>query len=592
VSALAHLQSAHPQPHGRARLSRLARRVPAWTITAASAVAYLIVAPPSPDLAAASYRSSLFSSAGFTLWDNSWYGGHHLLAYSVIAPALGALVGPQPLAAISMVIATALFARLIDGCFPTGATRIAGAWFAVGASVALLSSRVPFDLGLAIGLGAVLLARRARLALALALSVLTSLASPVAGAFLALAFLAWALAPSLVAHPLSERTPVGGAPPLGAHPFSGHRQAGRHAGARRAWPGALAGAALAPIALLALAFPEGGTQPFVASAFYPALAGVIAIGVLIERDRGDGLAATSGRVLRIGAALYALALIGSYLLPTAVGGNSDRLGALAAGPIAACALAGASRGRRRALIVLAPFLLYWQVNAPIADYAAAASDPSVNASYYTPLLHELRALDVGYGSPPVRPARIEVVATADHWEARWLAPHVMIARGWERQLDTYRNGLFYGQSTPLTAARYRAWLSQNAISYVALPDAPLDYSARSEARLVRAGTPYLREVWRSAHWRLFAVRDATALASPPAVLRSASSDSLTLYAPRPGSYTVRVHFTPYWALASGSGCVSRARGDWTELKATRAGELRLVIRFSLARVFAHGARCD
>ena len=55
---------------------------------------------------------------------------------------------------------------------------------------------------------------------------------------------------------------------------------------------------------------------------------------------------------------------------------------------------------------------------------------------------------------------------------------------------------------------------------------------------------------------------------------------------------MRVHFTPYWALASGSGCVSRAPGDWTEVQARRAGSLHVVIRFSLARVFSHGARCD
>jgi hypothetical protein len=351
------------------------------------------------------------------------------------------------------------------------------------------------------------------------------------------------------------------------------------------WPAALAVAALAPIALLALAFPEGGTQPFVASAFYPELAGVLVVAALIPPERSIA----GQRVLRIGTLLYALALTGSYLVPTAVGGNADRLGALVAGPLAACALAGASRGRRRMLIVLAPFLFYWQANAPVADFAAAASDPSVDASYYAPLLGELRALGVGYGA---RPARIEVVATADHWEARWVAARVMIARGWERQLDVYRNGLFYRESTPLTAASYRSWLSENAISYVALPDATLDYSAKSEARLVmRAHPSYLREIWHSRHWRLFAVLGATPLASPPAVLAGASSDSLTLDAPRPGSYTVRVHFTPYWALASGSGCVSRAPGDWTEVQARRAGRLQVVIRFSLARVFSQAPRC-
>jgi hypothetical protein len=523
------------------------RLPPAWTITAALAVVYLILAPASPDLAAASYRSSLFSSAGFTLWDNSWYGGHDLLAYSVLAPALGALIGPRLLAAISMVIATALFARVIDGRFPASATRVAAAWLAVGASIALLSSRVPFDLGLAVGLGSVLAAQRDRMLWALALALLCALASPVAGAFLALAFLAWAVA--------------------------------RRAGAW-AWPLALTVAALAPIALLTLVFPEGGSQPFVGSAFYPALAGVVAVGALIPAEQ---------RTLRIGAALYAIALTGSFLVPTAVGGNADRLGALIAGPVAACALACASRGRRRALVALAPFLFYWQANAPVADYASTVGNPSVNASYYAPLIGELHALGVGYGA---RPARIEVVATADHWEARWMAPHVMLARGWERQLDTYRNALFYEQSKPLTAVRYRAWLARNAISYVALADAPLDYSARAEARLLRMGRPgYLLEAWHSAHWRLFAVLGASPLAQAPAQLTSASSDSLTLYAPRAGAYTVRVRFTPYWALASGQGCVAPAAGGWTELRARRAGSFHVVIRFSLARVFGEAPRC-
>ena len=46
-----------------------------------------------------------------------------------------------------MTLAAALFAALIDGHFPARATRIAAVWFALGAGVSLLSSRVPFDLG-------------------------------------------------------------------------------------------------------------------------------------------------------------------------------------------------------------------------------------------------------------------------------------------------------------------------------------------------------------------------------------------------------------------------------------------------------------
>src|SRR4029077_17032734 len=98
---------------------------PAWAITAACGLLYVIAAPPSRDLAAASYRSDLFAHAGFTLWDNAWYGGHHLLAYSVLAPARGALLGPQLLAALSMTAATALFTALIAGRFPARATSIA-----------------------------------------------------------------------------------------------------------------------------------------------------------------------------------------------------------------------------------------------------------------------------------------------------------------------------------------------------------------------------------------------------------------------------------------------------------------------------------
>ena len=78
----------------------IVRRAPAWTLTVALAIVYLILAPQSPDLAAASYRSQLFSQVGFSLWDNSWLAGHHLPAYSLLAPALGALIGAQLLSLI------------------------------------------------------------------------------------------------------------------------------------------------------------------------------------------------------------------------------------------------------------------------------------------------------------------------------------------------------------------------------------------------------------------------------------------------------------------------------------------------------------
>jgi hypothetical protein len=573
----------------------LLKRIPTWALatalTAVLGLVCVIVAPPSTDLAAAAYRSTLFSHVGFTLWDNSWYGGHHLPAYSLLAPALGAWLGPQLLNALAMVAATALFALLIDGYFSARATRIAAIWFAIGASFALLANRVPYDLGLALGLGALVALRGAgdssdagdpparsgssanlgRRAAALVLAVLCAVASPVAGVFLALAGLAWTLT-SRAAN-----------------------------GWPRAWPVVFTLAALAPIGLLTLAFPEGGTQPFVASAFYPDIAAILLIAVLIVREQrehagnpgkgvdpagADAPGEAVDRLLLAGALLYALALLGSYAIPSAVGGNIDRLGALLAGPVLACVL---TARHPRLLLLLAPLFLYWQLNAPLTDFASATSDPAVNASYYTPLLGELRTLDVGYAG---RPARIEVVPSADHGEARWMAPHVMLARGWERQLDQKDGPLFYDEaSTPLTPTRYRAWLSEQAVSYVALADAPLDYSAKGEARLLRRPPAYLREIWHSAHWRLFAVLGAAPLAQAPATLTGASTDSFTLSEPRPESTIVRIRFTPYWAILGGHGCMREAPGGWTEVQAQGAGSVRVGIDFSLGRIFDHGPRC-
>ena len=45
---------------------------------------------------------------------------------------------------------------------------------------------------------------------------------------------------------------------------------------------------------------------------------------------------------------------------------------------------------------------------------------------------------------------------------------------------------------------------ENHVVYVALPDARLDYAGQAEGALIAHGLPYLREVWRSRHWRLYA----------------------------------------------------------------------------------------
>jgi len=344
----------------------------------------------------------------------------------------------------------------------------------------------------------------------------------------------------------------------------------------------------------------------VASAFYPALAATLALAIAIPRRR---------RALRAGTLIYALTLVACFVASTPVGGNIDRLGALLAGPLLACALIAQPPGtyverrhrtagwrtwlprgwRAPALLTLAPLLLYWQVRAPIADYASAAGERSASASYYRPLLSELKRLGLGYSG---RPARVEALPTRNHGEARFLAAQVPLARGWERQLDRHYDGVFYrsassrdGDAGALDPASYERWLAHNAIAYVAVPDAPLDYSARGEAQLVRAGQSYLHELWRSPHWRLFAVLPTPPLAQPPSKLLRLGRDSFALRAPRPGTFVVRVRFTPYWALLAGRGCVRRGPEGWTQVQARAPGTLRVGIGFSLVRMFDHGSRC-
>jgi len=469
--------------------SRLARTPWAAALLVATplALAYLILAPPAGDLAAATYRSDLFARVGFATWDNGWYAAHGywLPSYSLLSPALGAWLGVRVLLTLSALASCALFGAIAERVLPVASARLAAVVFAVGFCVGLLSGRVPFDLGFATGLAAVLLmlladrgARRSpigALAPALGLALLTSAASPVAGAFLAL-------------------TGVAGA--FGALLGEGARRR-RDAPASPAGPATvrscclLAGAALAPIAVLDLAYPNGGYEPFAASAFWPALAGVLLIALLLP---GDVLPSRPLKIVRTGVALYALALILAYALRTPMGGNAARLGALLGAPL----LAGLLWERHRiALLAVAVPLLYWQLATPIRDYAALASDPSVAASYYRPALTELQALTGG------RATIVEVPMTKAHWESAYLAGHggVRLARGWERQLDTRYAAIFY--EPKLTAAAYRAWLRDNHVSYVALPDAPLDRAGAQEGVLLAAGVPYLRELWRSAHWRVY-----------------------------------------------------------------------------------------
>jgi hypothetical protein len=516
------------------------RRLAPIALAAVLAGGYAIASPPSLDLAAHLLRAKLFASEGFGLWDNWWYGGHHVLLYSVLFPAVAATITPQLAAGLAAVAGAVLFDALVRHQWGQRAW-LGSLWFAAATATNLFTGRLTFAFGLAPAVGAAVALQRRRPLAACALALLTALCSPVDALFAVL---------------------VGAAHGIGQ--LAARRPRVAAAG------GGVVAAALAPLAALAMAFPEGGTEPFAFSAFWPLP--VMAAGALLLLDRHE-------LTLRVGVVLYLVGCVASFALPTAVGSNAARLGEMVAGPLAALLL---WPQRRRLLLALAAPLVYVQWHAPVRDLATAAADSAGTVAYYRPLLNFLERQD----GPPFR---VEIPFTRFHWEAYAVAPRFPLARGWERQLDIEDNHLFYGGR--LTPATYRSWLMRLAVRFVAVADASLDYSAVKEVALIDRGLPYLRLVARTGHWRIYRVVGATPIAQGAATATVLGPNWVDLQASRPGPVYLRVRYTPYWAITRGAGCVAPA-GQFTRLAVRRAGAVRLAIDFAPSRIGAHSPRCS
>ncbi len=334
--------------------------------------------------------------------------------------------------------------------------------------------------------------------------------------------------------------------------------------------GLVAGLALLPGLLLALLFPEdAGEFPLWFSAYWPLALTCIGALLLLRHAPGE-------RDIRIVAVVYLAVGTIFWLVPNPVGGNITRLGSLFAGPVlAAVLLSGRARPPRLLAVAVLLLALGWQVITPLPDTLQSLDDPSTERSYYEPLNDWL-------ASRGAERDRIEVVYTFNHWETAYVSPRFSLARGWLRQLDRERNDVFY--EGELTAERYRRWLQDKGIRYVALPDAELDYSAEEEADLVRSGLPYLRLSGLTRHWRVYEVTPTPSLLEGPpgARLVSQTPQSFVVEADRPGRWLVNAEPTPYRHLVAGSGCVGRD-GDRTLLRVDRPGRLEAKASFSPGR---------
>lgn len=534
------------------------------------------------DLAAQDAWAEFAGQHPGSAYNLAWYGGLHPVSYSVISPYLMAVLGVRSTLILSGVLSSGLLAVLLVRMVPKPMAPALWGAFAFACNAA--SGRVTFALGMLFGLGAVTAVwmwperwrgrragrwpRWARAALVMLLAALATAASPVAGLFLEVVAASLLLA------------------------------------RRRAAAFALAVPPPVVVAVTALLFPFQGNMPmpFVSLAF-PVL-GAVAVVLLVPK---------SWTAVRVGGAVYALGIVLTWAIPSQVGSNVERLGLLfggvallAAVPIVVGNGWSAWRTRKGAAMVLALIVTCgWQIAKPTWDIVHTTPE-SAWAREVVPLVAQLKKVEADR-------ARVEVVPVNSHREASALAPYVNLARGWNRQADLERNPLFYEKK--LTPERYHAWLRRWAVHYVVLPADPPDLAGGvAEARLVRKGLPYLREIWSNDTWRLFKVTDAVPLVASPGKVERADAEGVTVRVRERGPVLVRVPWSPWLGLVDKkgerveppahkdknvNGCLSEAAPSfggpppegkdepvldtWTVLDAPRAGTYRIAAPYKLPR---------
>lgn len=518
------------------RIGELLRARPE-IITAILCGILLAIGQRGPDLPAQVYRVFLVRHHGLVAYDTHWYDGHPLPGYSLIFPPLAAFFGARLLGALACVAGTAAFARLLRGRARTG-DDLAIVWFAVVSVVDLIVGRLPFALGLTFGIGALVAVRERHPIWGWVLAIACACASPLAGAFLLIAALAWWFDVRGRVLPLT---------------------------------GALVGIGAAAV------FGEGGWFPFVWTSLF--IIGLLCVGGLIVIPRDQ-------RLLRRGLIVYGGASVLLFPWHNPIGGNMIRLGAVVGGPLIALGVMRArprllGADRRVVLAIVGIPLLIWGFSPLPTAVAVGRDNPAAHPSYYRGLLRYLDARNADEG-------RLEVPLTDSRWEADYLAAQLPLARGWERQLDRGQNDVLYDPH--LTAAAYHQWLLENAVRWVALPDVALDASEVGEGRLLGDHTPsYLKLVWQNAHWKLWSVRDATSIVTGPATLEHLGISTMNLYATAPGTAVIKVRWTRFWRVTDGSACVAPTEEGWTEVEISEPGPITISAEVGLGSLTGGGS---
>lgn len=477
-------------PTGRLR-DRLDLRLLAPALfVALNGVAFVLAKPSVNDLWAARARASAVEhGVGLTYWF-SWFGGGTTPGnYSVLTPYLCAAIGTELVGALAAVAISVLIPVLVrDTRYPLPASVVG----AVVVCCNLWNGRIPYLLGGAIGLGALIALRRGQRTLTVGLTLVSILASPVSGAFIGL---------GLSGTFLTTRT--------------------------KAYRPIIACAVVtAGLALIAVAFAFGmpGPEPFSNGLFLEVMGGLLALWVSWPADH---VRTTLGVTL--------IAVVSVWAIPNGLGSNISRF-VLSCLPV----LVLATSTRRRFWAVFGVLPVVCMSLGTTAYDLFYATKPISSVAYYQGLAGRLDQL------PDLRNYRLEVVNHGAHAGDDALVGHALLARGWETQEDTALNGVL-NQPT-LDAVTYKVWLDNNAVGYVALPNDSTD--GHAEYKLVQTGQAgYLHRIWSSPQWQLFRVDDPTPIVGRPASMVSHDQKSMTITVPCACTIAVRVRWSKFLVAA-------------------------------------------
>jgi hypothetical protein len=529
---------------------RVDLRHPVVAATVLAAVLHVVwayfLAKDSGDMAAQYAWTDFIRAHPSASYNLSWYGGMHPASYSILSPYIMAGLGVRTTAVIAGTLTTTA-ATLLLLRSRVKRPMVPALWTAFALWGDVLSGRVTFALGVLFGMFAVLLLfptrtpprgrRTRRLIGATMMGALATMCSPVAGLFILVVAAALFL--------------------------TGRR---KDAYAMALCPPLVVGAT-------SLLFPFYGVQPFKwYFAIIPFITAV-AIGLVVPRE---------WRVIRAGTWVYAAGVVLTFVIPSPIGSNVERLALLFGGTVLLIVARAWTKGGRMGIALFVAFAAVagWQITKPVVDLVNTSA-PSSTVEHAAPLIAELTKVDADKG-------RVEVVPLRSHWEASGLAPHVNLARGWNRQADVERNPLFYDGT--LTAETYRAWLRHWSVGYVVLPSDQPDGAAVAEAKLVAAGQPWLTPVWHDAYWKLYKVAGVDPLADPPAVVDEANPAEWTVTMPVSGSVVLRIPWSPVLGIEGAKdnqhGCLVQD-GEWTRLYAPSPGTYRIGGTYALIR----GTQC-